>query len=667
MNDSFYDPLDYYKKLTRALAEKNNLKINMKNIPGAYQNRRRSQPLITEKMLNEQFINKYKDSGKEKPNDGKQQSPPKRSTSSFFKRPLTNALAGQAKKKRKKEEPWMNLSESYCRGINIDFMMPPPKQKAPKLLDPEAWLTANRLKKQVNQLNPTAKKPSLLESLAFQGIKENKKPFISQKKTSQQNPPSNSNNFQKNIPMMFQKNIELDPTDTSWNDQHLSNFEPESYFKLPPIPKPAAVVNFQNLKTPDTANVSFMTVNSVSFKPKTASTPLDRQRTTPEYFYPLARPSESKVENIFKLAGVVAEKKLNSGKLVNLPDPLKEIRGKIMDIYDIFSKKGRIINDTLVSYAQQINSEDDPFGDKTSLGNDDMIEPSEFQTPKPKQKLLVPEFYEEAKKTSRPLIKPPELKRRKLPVPTFYDKVQSTSKSKRLAVPSKVQNSLQPSPTNTEKLFGVKPKQQKINKKVKQSIWIDEWLLDQPDKFSSKDHYDEETIFCSPAGSESFLFGSTIANDEDYFLDLSEESDDFNPFSLESDNENPGVIDTLFIDKLSSTVQMSPSNPFDNRIDANFKKPIFKDQPTSPIKQKIDANFLSSLAAKHKIEAIFMSPPHSSKKERKRKSQRNLFEATFIRDFNQHAPTLAEPSLEKYYKSSPTLFGPSSTVDHLFK
>lgn len=697
---SSFDPLDYYKKLTRALATKRNLKVNMQNIPGGIQ-KKYSKPLITQQSLNAKFFAKYNNKQPEgqKINDGQEKQNLDVTSSNLLKRPLANPFKKPvAPKRKKKVESWINLSESYCRGIDIDFLLrdPPKKTSATKLsiswplkskpvksgTQPSLNFKGTQLNTLPDRLvssNVTQDKTELEQLMCFQENKlkgQSKRQLNSKLLPHKLNPrgtqsktqpnsretifetqPINlkktlanetqipkihqtnagtSENHQK-ITSMFGMNIELDPTNPIFNDKFLPYIKPQSYFKVPSIPR-RKVEDREITGAPDE---TMATVNSATFKPTKASTPREQRKpitANPEDFYPHTRSPEFKRKQTFALAGIVADKILNTEVLGDLPDPLKEIRRKINDIIYVFSQKDRVINDTLISYARQMMSEVDPFANKSIRVESCEMGPLEPQTPRPKQKLPVPIFPD--------------------------DDVQEPSPH---------------SPTRTAMLF---------NKELEPSdklIWINQWVSGETRMTTRRVGEETKKLFASPNNSDDSIFDGK--NEDTFMQNFSDELDDFDPFNQHETDEQFEKIsftifspdhdgmNSIFADEINPAV--SPPDIFHKGDHNNLPRSQFKE----PSKFKIDPIFMSppdfnrqSQSKKYQLEPSNqkVDPFPTSSPENIRKSQqgvtlRSEIEASFIREFNQHNSSRKWPTYKESIDDNFSMLSQSSTVHHPFE
>ena len=294
---SSFDPYAYYKKLTDCIAKKNNLKVNLKNIPGIQKvNNASKGPLITKEHLTAKFLAKYNNRKQEEETEKNQQmiqsnkyglnrgNPDKNLKKFVVKFPLD---AGKCKKK--KEQPcFINLPDSFFRSFN-----------GPDL----------------------------------------------------------------------------------------------SLFKVPEVPRA------KKAKLPDTTpdiesgpDFTMDTINSASFKPPKASTPLDKARpmtsdpneihgfSHQQEFFSLASMASAPSFDIKakKFMDVVnrAAIKLDSSGFANIPDPLISIHNRIEEIYQHSSQSPRDMHETLMSENESKPGE--------------MSEPSP-----PRYKLPIPKFYNE--------------------------------------------------------------------------------------------------------------------------------------------------------------------------------------------------------------------------------------------------------------------------------
>lgn len=129
--NSSFDAHEYYKRLTRCLALKNNLKVDARKIPGFKQINRRRQlpPLITKESINAKFLAKYGSRDElispagpssSNQNDRKDEEVVSQSKiSSKFKLKGTNV--GQSKHK-KEPEAYINLPPSFFKSLSVPDM-----------------------------------------------------------------------------------------------------------------------------------------------------------------------------------------------------------------------------------------------------------------------------------------------------------------------------------------------------------------------------------------------------------------------------------------------------------------------------------------------------------------------------------------------------------------
>lgn len=144
-NNSSFDPLDYYKKLTLCLANKKNCKINISRVPGGKElmENKRLPNRITEEVLQLKFLAKYneKKALEVQQKDHQQHDQISVQNNPFKKNPLNfdfkhNALMKDNGKRKKEDETYLNLPPSYFQSTNVPdlaiFKVPEIPAKRPR-------------------------------------------------------------------------------------------------------------------------------------------------------------------------------------------------------------------------------------------------------------------------------------------------------------------------------------------------------------------------------------------------------------------------------------------------------------------------------------------------------------------------------------------------------
>lgn len=114
---SSFDPFVYYKKLTRCLADKNNCRVNLGNIPGARKNNKMARPLITRQEIQAKFIAKCNAERKERELKEAKTSQGNQDSQDSQSNPLNFKLNGDLKG-RKRAPDYINLPPSFFSSFN---------------------------------------------------------------------------------------------------------------------------------------------------------------------------------------------------------------------------------------------------------------------------------------------------------------------------------------------------------------------------------------------------------------------------------------------------------------------------------------------------------------------------------------------------------------------
>lgn len=192
--DSSFNAFDYFKKLTKCVAMKKNYKFDLKHIAG-YENstQRNSKPTITKEYMQAQILAKCNDrsnrlaSEKLKKADATSGNGSKGSLNENKTEKNNFVVKFQETKKKKKEEPYINLPPSFFKPFNVQSDMS--LFKIPKALPPKKRPTENK----TNHPNPPPPASSFLDStlnsltsinfnpnVASTPIEEKKKPMFSE-------------------------------------------------------------------------------------------------------------------------------------------------------------------------------------------------------------------------------------------------------------------------------------------------------------------------------------------------------------------------------------------------------------------------------------------------------------------------------------------------------
>lgn len=342
------DYYDYYKRLTQCLAKRTNTKVSNNAIPGLKQRENRNvRPLITKQHLQAKFLAKYnKDKQQEQEtSQGAGRNVTQRNVPISFK-VKTQDAAGPSKRKKPLEN-YINLPSSFFNSFNGPDMsifkipvVPPKKQKL--LQQPPSQ---------------GVKKPSQLEINL-----NNKKPQFDSLQQKQRDP----NAYINISPSFFKLN------------------------KRPAFPeRPSSIA---------TTDMTLESLNSAKFQPKRASTPLEKHVPM------ISDPDDEMLKSCYlginekvkssipplKVKGVNAAKVKRFMELVDKTaknidtktfsdhvDPIDEILGRVMDIYELSCQSPRLINETLMS-SSDIEKENPPAA---------------FESPK--HSLPIPEFFDD--------------------------------------------------------------------------------------------------------------------------------------------------------------------------------------------------------------------------------------------------------------------------------
>lgn len=118
---SSFDPYDYYKRLTKCIAKKNHIQVDLKQIPGvSNRNSENKKPMFTKQYLTAKFLAKY---NKQK-QDGLQQSEnlskPRVTGNQAGNKIMKSFVAPEDEKPRKKKEPacFINLPDSFFKSYS---------------------------------------------------------------------------------------------------------------------------------------------------------------------------------------------------------------------------------------------------------------------------------------------------------------------------------------------------------------------------------------------------------------------------------------------------------------------------------------------------------------------------------------------------------------------
>lgn len=287
---SSFDYLDFYKQITRCIAKKNNVKVDLSKIPGAQQKRPKiSRPLITTQHLQAKFLAKY--NAQKKTAATEEQTIPAKIPAA------KNATQGKNKTIRsfvvkapvggngKKEQPcYINLHPSFFNsfdGYDMSIF------KVPKLPPPK-----NTLK----DPGPQAMQSNFLTSALFRS---------KQFKASDAPPSAAMSNTSLTSAMFNPK-----PTKTST-----------------PMEKPKPFIS-------DPSDIQSM-IRSYAEVPSVVATPEETLFNV-------------KAKNYLTLVDNVA-KKIDEKGFSDMEDPLDEIRARVLEIYKCSTRYPRLINETLMS------------------------------------------------------------------------------------------------------------------------------------------------------------------------------------------------------------------------------------------------------------------------------------------------------------------------------
>lgn len=397
-NASSFDPFAYFKTLNRALGQKKNLKFDLRAIPGAMMKRNSQMTMfITKEQIQAKFLAKH---NKQK-NEGQQQeanvAPTKPNTTVNGFNPKSFPMNGIVKRRKKKQEAYINLPSSFFGSFTGPDMS---IFKAQKI---------SELKKVEQQVKPQ----KTLHSRRFSAA-------------------DSVESFQ--LPAVAITNREL--------RQPLSIYRPPvDNFKLPEVPKPkkpdkmAALMNrslnnlpplrsyFEASNVPShermitqvgkpsaisisTVDVSMDSLRSDLFQPPLASTPFKNLpiQVDPSAILSLLKPStplqlppnaigfqsRERSEKISKFMAHVdkAAQRLDAGfskAFPNQPDPITRIQKRLMMVSNASTKQLRRINETLLSDKEEIKNQE--------VINEDVIRHLTYQEPQPYIR-PVPVFYD---------------------------------------------------------------------------------------------------------------------------------------------------------------------------------------------------------------------------------------------------------------------------------
>lgn len=319
---SSFDPYDYYKKLTNCLADKNNFKVNRRSIPGMHKNNKRvTKPLITRQEIQAKFLAKHNEKRQQRePNEQSSRSLRANEISQNKKlHPLQfNVKLNQNAPKRKREPEYINLPNSFFHsfdGPDLSIFKKPEVPILKKQKDPE----------------PT---PSNAQSINLTMATVNSAAF---------KPKETSTPFEKPQPII------TDPDDIlSIFLRSSIIYDKEKSQSVEVLKKSFAVSKNKQ------ADISKVMPKAV--------------KATKENLYNI------KAKQFLELADKTA-KKIDAKCFSNQPNPIKEIRSRVMAIYDAFSQSPRLINETLMS-------------SKIAVDESPQLSPVKYSS------LPVPKFYE---------------------------------------------------------------------------------------------------------------------------------------------------------------------------------------------------------------------------------------------------------------------------------
>lgn len=285
---SSFDYLDFYKQITRCIAKKNNVKVDLSKIPGAQQKRpKNSKPLITTQHLQAKFLAKY-NAQKKAPTTEEQTIPAriptaKNATQGNNKTIKSFVVKAPAGGTRKKEQPcYINLHPSFFNSFDGHDMS---IFKVPELPP---------LKKTLKDSEPLAMQSNFLTSTLTKQFKEPE-------------PPSSA----------AMSNTSL----TS------AMFNPKPTKTSTPIEKPKPFIS-------DPSDIQSL-MRSYTEVPSVVATPEETLLNI-------------KAKNYLTLVDNVA-KKIDEKGFSDMEDPLVEIRARVLEIYNCSTRYPRLINETLMS------------------------------------------------------------------------------------------------------------------------------------------------------------------------------------------------------------------------------------------------------------------------------------------------------------------------------
>lgn len=112
-----FDPMDWYKKMTTCLANKKNCKINLSRVPGGKEiKERKLPPKITNQNLQDKFLSKYNEKRQQQDSEDIANNESKSSSLAFNLKQKDQASKNDGKKRQKPDESFINLPPQYFKA-----------------------------------------------------------------------------------------------------------------------------------------------------------------------------------------------------------------------------------------------------------------------------------------------------------------------------------------------------------------------------------------------------------------------------------------------------------------------------------------------------------------------------------------------------------------------
>lgn len=393
---SSFDPFNYYKRMTKVLAHKKSLKVNLKSIPGATMGKKdKKTHFITREHIQAKFLANY----------NKQKNERNQQDGNAMQNRVNLKLGEVAAKKKKKEDVYINLPPSFFNSFSGSDMS---MFKSSKQQPPDAEMTEepNQPHQVVNGSHHSAGPAESFEIPQESFHHQRSNPINTFKMprslpVSQQKSIPNASQSNRANPVETFKRPEAPKAQQNQNSmqvtQRFNSIRPiESFFAVPePVQQKSTPVG-NEMKS----NLSMDSIVSGCFVPPLASTPIEKMKpmmADPTEIFRLLKPAKPaqllakapapalkkpnpKLKSFVNLVDRVA-RQLDADGFSSLPDPIIAIRARLLKVSEASSRAPRLINETLLSDQSAVRRQADINAEALQILT--YKEPQQYQRPRP--------------------------------------------------------------------------------------------------------------------------------------------------------------------------------------------------------------------------------------------------------------------------------------------